>query len=337
MPHSAIFFLGFSSLARLDLFFNNAAKMVCKLRKIRVIASLLSICVAAVFLTSSWNYLRLQKSSYCGCNQCLTDGDPCIRERIISAPKPFLSIKNKITEDIFNWWKRLQGEKRNFTYYNEAVDTVFKVIPPFPDFAEPSPDRCKICAVVGNSANLKGSRYGPLIDFHDIVIRINRGRTKGYEADVGTKTTYHIMYPESATYLENTTRLIMFPFKSSDFLWLMKKLNPGENGAVNSKLIANKNLVAILSPEFMKYVHEAWLGNKGYYPSTGFLTFALSLFLCDEVTVFGFGADSDGNWSHYFERLGNKNLKTGAHPGGYEYDVMVQLDKKKKIRFFKGW
>uniref|UniRef100_A0A4W6DNN0 ST3 beta-galactoside alpha-2,3-sialyltransferase 1 n=1 Tax=Lates calcarifer TaxID=8187 RepID=A0A4W6DNN0_LATCA len=283
--------------------------MVCKLRKIRVIASLLSICVAAVFLTSSWNYLRLQKSSYCGCNQCLTDGDPCIRERIISAPKPFLSIKNKITEDIFNWWK----VNVNLSYQMKTVDTVFKVIPPFPDFAEPSPDRCKICAVVGNSANLKGSRYGPLIDFHDIVIRINRGRTKGYEADVGTKTTYHIMYPESATYLENTTRLIMFPFKSSDFLWLMK------------------------NPEFMKYVHEAWLGNKGYYPSTGFLTFALSLFLCDEVTVFGFGADSDGNWSHYFERLGNKNLKTGAHPGGYEYDVMVQLDKKKKIRFFKGW
>uniref|UniRef100_A0A4W6D4E0 ST3 beta-galactoside alpha-2,3-sialyltransferase 1 n=1 Tax=Lates calcarifer TaxID=8187 RepID=A0A4W6D4E0_LATCA len=230
-------------------------------------------------------------------------GDPCIRERIISAPKPFLSIKNKITEDIFNWWKRLQGEKRNFTYYNEAVDTVFKVIPPFPDFAEPSPDRCKICAVVGNSANLKGSRYGPLIDFHNIVIRINRGRTKGYEADVGTKTTYHIM------------------------VGLAKLLS----------LIANKNLVAILSPEFMKYVHEAWLGNKGYYPSTGFLSFALSLFLCDEVSVFGFGADSDGNWSHYFERLGNKKLKTGAHPGGYEYDVMVQLDKKKKIRFFKGW
>ncbi|GAA6226964.1 CMP-N-acetylneuraminate-beta-galactosamide-alpha-2,3-sialyltransferase 1-like [Lates japonicus] len=67
------------------------------------------------------------------------------------------------------------------------------------------------------------------------------------------------------------------------------------------------------------------------------MTFALSLFLCDEVSVFGFGADSDGNWSHYFERLGNKKLKTGAHPGSYEYDVMVQLDKKKKIQFFKGW
>uniref|UniRef100_A0A4W6D4S3 ST3 beta-galactoside alpha-2,3-sialyltransferase 1 n=1 Tax=Lates calcarifer TaxID=8187 RepID=A0A4W6D4S3_LATCA len=305
--------------------------MVCKLRKIRVIASLLSICVAAVFLTSSWNYLRLQKSSYCGCNQCLTDGDPCIRERIISAPKPFLSIKNKITEDIFNWWK----VNVNLSYQMK-MDTVFKVIPPFPDFAEPSPDRCKICAVVGNSANLKGSRYGPLIDFHDIVIRINRGRTKGYEADVGTKTTYHIMYPESATYLENTTRLIMFPFKSM-LLVITKYAHFPLHLAINVSSNRENGAVAILSPEFMKYVHEAWLGNKGYYPSTGFLTFALSLFLCDEVTVFGFGADSDGNWSHYFERLGNKNLKTGAHPGGYEYDVMVQLDKKKKIRFFKGW
>lgn len=39
----------------------------------------------------------------------------------------------------------------------------------------------------------------------------------------------------------------------------------------------------ILSPAFMKYVHEEWLGNKGSYPSTGFLTLVFSLHLCDQV------------------------------------------------------
>lgn len=63
--------------------------------------------------------------------------------------------------------------------------------------------------------------------YPSVLSRINRGRTKGYETDVGTKTTHHVMYPESSTRLGNTTHLLFFPFKTHDFLWLMKDLNRG--------------------------------------------------------------------------------------------------------------
>lgn len=56
---------------------------------------------------------------------------------------------------------------------------------------------------------------------------MNHGPTKGYEEDVGTKTTHHVMYPESATNLGNTTHLVLFPFKINDLLWLIKKFTPG--------------------------------------------------------------------------------------------------------------
>ena len=53
--------------------------------------------------------------------------------------------------------------------------------------------------------------------------------------------------------------------------------------------------------------------------------------------MFGFGADSDGNWSHYFEKLQNKKLKTGAHPGNVEYGIIQELAKQNTIGFYKGF
>ncbi|XP_049458080.1 CMP-N-acetylneuraminate-beta-galactosamide-alpha-2,3-sialyltransferase 1-like [Epinephelus fuscoguttatus] len=315
--------------------------MLSRLRKKRIIISLLCVTAIGVFSKSSWNLsvysFGLQSSSPCACLRCLTVGDPWFRELLNSSPQPFLSKTYTTSEDDFNWWKHMQGEHRNFTFYKSTVDKLFQIFPPVPDVAGFSPDRCRTCAVVGNSGNLKRSHYGPLIDMHDIVIRMNRGRTKGYETDVGTKTTHHVMYPESAKNLDNTTHLVLFPFKIGDFLWLLQKFNSGKNSTVTPKTIANKDLVMILNPALMRYVHETWLGKKGKYPSTGFLTLALSLQICDEVSVFGFGADSDGNWDHYYEVLKQKKLRTGPHAGMHEYDIIQQLQDQKKIVFFKGF
>ncbi|KAG7244408.1 hypothetical protein INR49_032385, partial [Caranx melampygus] len=201
----------------------------------------------------------------------------------------------------------IYSESYNFSFYNAKVKSLFKMFPPVPDVVEGSPERCRTCAVVGNSANLKRSHYRPLIDYHDIVIRMNHGRTKGYEADVGNRTTHHVMYPESAAPLDSTTHLVLFPFKIKDLQWLLQKCNQG--------------------PAFMKYVHVNWLHEKGRYPSTGFLTVALSMHICDEISVFGFGAGHDGNWGHYFEVLRDKNLRTGPHAGTHEYKVIEGLHK----------
>nr|XP_020444396.1 CMP-N-acetylneuraminate-beta-galactosamide-alpha-2,3-sialyltransferase 2-like isoform X2 [Monopterus albus] len=135
----------------------------------------------------------------------------------------------------------MQSERCNFTFYNTTVDEVLKMFSSVP-VVQSSPDRCRTCAVVGNSGNLKGSHYGPLIDFHDIVIRMNRAPIKGYEKDVGTKTTYHAMYPESAISLDNSTRLVFFPFKINDFLWLLKRFSSGDKNPGKSQ-IANKDLI----------------------------------------------------------------------------------------------
>ncbi|KAM4824898.1 alpha-N-acetylgalactosaminide alpha-2,6-sialyltransferase 2 isoform 1-T1 [Urocitellus parryii] len=54
----------------------------------------------------------------------------------------------------------------------------------------PSPD-CIRCAVVGNGGILNGSRQGLQIDAHDYVFRLNGAVIKGFEQDVGTKTSFY--------------------------------------------------------------------------------------------------------------------------------------------------
>uniref|UniRef100_A0A4W6DNI0 ST3 beta-galactoside alpha-2,3-sialyltransferase 1 n=1 Tax=Lates calcarifer TaxID=8187 RepID=A0A4W6DNI0_LATCA len=255
----------------------------------------------------------------------ISEYDPWFSELMNASPEPFLAMKSNISQDTFTWWK-VNVNSLTFTFKDCVMVSII-------NFAESSPDHCRTCAVVGNFGNLNGSRYGPLIDFHDIVIRMNHGRTKGFEKDVGTKTTHHVMYPQSSTNLDNTTHLVLFPFKISDLQWLLKSLTQGRKKGLK----ANKDLVVILSPAFMKYVHFVWLKNKGHYPSTGFLTLILSMHMCDEVSVFGFGADRAGNWNHYYEILKNQRLRTGNHHGNLEYELIQELYQRQKISFFRGW
>ncbi|XP_014834130.1 PREDICTED: CMP-N-acetylneuraminate-beta-galactosamide-alpha-2,3-sialyltransferase 1-like isoform X2 [Poecilia mexicana] len=303
----------------------------------KMLIALLAVTTISVFLTASYSgWIELKMPSSCRCEKCFSEEDVFLNQHLNRSIEPFLSATTKLTEDEYNWWRHLQRNRHNFNYFKATLDKLFKIISPTPVLEKSKTEGCRTCAVVGNSVNLKGSRYGPLIDFQDIVIRINQGPTKGFEEDVGSRTTHRVMYPESGSVLDNSTHLVMFIFKIRDLEWLLGSFLTGTSGKpVNPR--ANKDLVMVLNPAFMKYVHQKWLGKKGKYPSTGFMTLISALHICDEVSVFGYGADDDGNWSHYFETLKSKNFKTGPHPGKHEYALIHELAQNKTIRLYKGW
>ncbi|TNN26033.1 CMP-N-acetylneuraminate-beta-galactosamide-alpha-2,3-sialyltransferase 1 [Liparis tanakae] len=76
-----------------------------------------------------------------------------------------------MSEENFNWWKRLQSKDPTFSGFKEAVSKMFKMFPKNAELEPANSNRCRTCAVVGNSASIVGSHYGPLIDFQDYVIR----------------------------------------------------------------------------------------------------------------------------------------------------------------------
>ncbi|XP_043072945.1 CMP-N-acetylneuraminate-beta-galactosamide-alpha-2,3-sialyltransferase 1-like [Puntigrus tetrazona] len=291
-----------------------------------------------VFNYSSYGFVS--KKVPCACSICVADGGNSnwFSERYNpNIPLLLNSTNSALGANVSKWWKGLQSNAGNYT---EAVDQLFSLFPDEEHYSDAGPDRCRTCAVVGNSGNLLGSHYGPLIDFHDFVIRINKGPTEGYEKDVGSKTTHRILYPESAMDLDNSTHLVLLPVKILDLQWLISAFttkNITETYTdVPSTIQANKDKVMILHPEFLRYVYDNWAEGHGLYPSTGFLTLIFALHVCDEVNVFGFGATSDGIWHHYFETI-STSYESGIHAGNFENETINRLQQENKILVLKGW
>ncbi|KAJ8398602.1 hypothetical protein AAFF_G00421300 [Aldrovandia affinis] len=224
----------------------------------------------------------------------------------------------------------------------QVLSRLFQVIPGHSPCGSWDPARCQRCAVVGNSGNLRGAGYGRLIDGHNYIMRINLAPTVGYEEDAGSHTTHHFMYPESAKNLAANVSFVLVPFKTLDLLWITSALSTGQirftYAPVKQFLRVDKDKVQIYNPAFFKYIHDHWTRHHGRYPSTGMLVLFFALHVCDEVNVFGFGADSRGNWHHYWEqnRYSGEFRKTGVHDADFEAQIIDSLAKAGKITVFPG-
>ncbi|XP_060742840.1 CMP-N-acetylneuraminate-beta-galactosamide-alpha-2,3-sialyltransferase 2-like [Tachysurus vachellii] len=278
----------------------------------------------------------------CACMSCVMDSqkDPWFREHYDGrVPKLMNRANSNLSALTYNWWKKLQGFRAG--NLGDVVEPLFSLFPDEEHYMDSSPDRCRTCAVVGNSANLLRSHYGAIIDAHNFVFRMNNAPTKGYESDVGAKTTHRAMYPESAVDLDNSTHLVLMPFKLLDLQWLISAFT-NKNitrtyKKVKATIKANRDKVMIVNPEFIRYVYERWLKKQGKYPSTGFIMLMLALHICDQVNVFGFGAGPNGRWYHYFDHWHHPLANSGVHKGGVEYDTILKLEQHQMIKMFKGW
>ncbi|XP_069006185.1 ST3 beta-galactoside alpha-2,3-sialyltransferase 8 [Embiotoca jacksoni] len=286
-------------------------------------------------IEESQNDLRL-----CSCSEsCIADLDSSdwFSRRYDPKQQPILRNTNdNFDPDALTWWLSLQRSGNDQTLA-KVMSEMFRVIsPPTVDF-NPLPFRCRSCAVVGNSGNLRKSGHGKLINSHGSVIRMNKAVTRGFENDVGNRTTHHFLYPESAVDVDRGVSLVLLPFKLRDLEWLTSALSTGQVKMtymrVKERVDADKDKVLVVNPVFFKYVHDRWTERHGRYPSTGMLAIIFALHICDQVSVFGYGADQQGNWHHYWEenRYAGAFRKTGVHSADFETQVIHQLAKEGKI------
>ncbi|XP_071319377.1 alpha-N-acetylgalactosaminide alpha-2,6-sialyltransferase 2 isoform X2 [Trachinotus anak] len=211
--------------------------------------------------------------------------------------------------------------------------------------------KCIRCAVVGNGGILKDSKKGPEIDSHHYVFRTNGAIIKGFEQDVGSRTTH---YTFSTNTLMNSvrsyagvgyrgppvskeTRYIFLPDHDRDYL-LMKAAathTPVERGPEKAKdplkyfgedVSAEK--LKMYHPDFIRYIRNRFLRSNAlktkykniYRPSTGAVMLLAALHTCDQVSAYGFMTPDYKNYSdHYYDN--------SYHPVGFfiNHDLRMEM------------
>jgi len=235
-----------------------------------------------------------------------------------------------VSPEVLDWWAAHLEEGDIDGVTREAAEGMFsRITDDSPVFSRP--DRRQICAVVGASGNLLGSGYGDLIDAHDLVFRVNRAPTDSYQSDVGERTTHHVMWPRDLEewQYDRDAYLLMTPITAST-----KDVFDRILYLVDEDLLWDPLRVRIIHPEFVMYLHEDWTEGWMTYPSTGFITLMVALNVCDEVDVFGFGADASGRWDRYYENVPEDVSQ--FHPAKIEARLLQEMEENGIIRIFKG-
>lgn len=232
-----------------------------------------------------------------------------------------------VSPEVFDWW---------VARVDPGGLTPQAAEPMFSRFSDESrvfsdPREREICAVVGPSRNLVGSGYGRLIDAHEVVIRMNRAPRDGFESDVGSKTTHHMTWPIPRLEHEADRRafLLLTPVTlhtEDPFARILE--------VVESDPGWDPRRVRIINPEFLRYVHRNWLDNAGLFPSTGFIALMIAVHVCDEVNVFGFGADAQGRWDHYYND--ERTVGSHLHASDTEGEITRELEARGIFKVYLG-
>ncbi|XP_030836671.1 alpha-N-acetylgalactosaminide alpha-2,6-sialyltransferase 5 isoform X2 [Strongylocentrotus purpuratus] len=164
---------------------------------------------------------------------------------------------------------------------------------------------CKRCAIVSSSGQLLGRGAGPEIDSNECVIRMNDAPTRGFEHDVGTKTSVRVIGHRNLGRVfanQNDLQDRMFSNRSTEKVFVHWSYltdidaDKVEEYALVLKLMEKYPKVdfVMFTPQKMKFAeklfhHETELTRRQArtWLSTGWYTMLLAMDVCDEINVYG--------------------------------------------------
>lgn len=261
----------------------------------------------------------------------------------------FLKLKD------FFWQERLSNLALPYGIKgNEAL--LMKVLARVANYQVPADIEnleCRTCVVVGNSFAIKNSSLGNIINKYDVVIRLNDAPVRGYEEDVGNKTTMRFFYPESASanpglHNEPGTLLVLVPFKQQDLRWLKeilyneKMVRRGFWRPPPQVWVGDVDKIRVLDPYFLHQTADRLLQihqnpkNNQVHPTTGILAVFVALNYCDVVHIAGFGYPNSKSQKlpiHYYGHNTMKSMANSPHNLNHEAKALKRLEDSGAILY----
>ncbi|MBD3319963.1 MAG: hypothetical protein GF350_02605 [Chitinivibrionales bacterium] len=200
----------------------------------------------------------------------------------------------------------------------------------------------KSIIVVGCAGSLKNSNLGKKIDEFDIVIRINKGYTKGYEKDVGSKNTIWVSYDSINLPLSLNRRFEYYHglntdeikelVKSVKEIWYLSFNKSDLDRTKEDDLIEYLGLSIPTKTLNERYRNK--LNAIHHKPSTGLITILLLLLLVDKFYITGFTINDNNSseYWHYFSKFkGQPKYNNTQHNWYIERQYIKKLINENKV------
>ncbi|XP_032884918.1 alpha-N-acetylgalactosaminide alpha-2,6-sialyltransferase 5 isoform X1 [Amblyraja radiata] len=161
--------------------------------------------------------------------------------------------------------------------------------------------RCRSCALVTSSGHLIGSGRGSEIDRAECVIRMNDAPTRGYQEDVGRRTSLRVVAHSSIQrLLQKGGELLNASHNPAFIFWGPSSClrRDGKGRLYNQLQLIHRFLPALrlhtISRHKMLYFDQLFERETGKdrktsnsWLSTGWFTMIIALELCDRIDVYG--------------------------------------------------
>ncbi|XP_012697563.1 lactosylceramide alpha-2,3-sialyltransferase [Clupea harengus] len=236
--------------------------------------------------------------------------------------EPFLWGDTPLTDTVFQY-----PPPFGFLDLQDKLKDILRLLPPSPTEEHLGKD-CQRCVVVGNGGILRGLELGALIDQFDMVIRLNSGPVQDFSKDVGNHTTIRMSYPEGSPKvwedLDPKLKYVAVIYKSVDFHWLNAMITKQKVSLwdwlffwqkVPDDIPIKLSQFHVLNPEIIRETaldllqypkpkFRLW-GWDQNVPTLGVSALNLASYLCDEVSLVGFGYNLSLREAplHYYDSL----------------------------------